>query len=73
MAYARGSVLFARLMIVHDIPVSFICNLQGGRGWEDGGITYVNECDGNDSTRKCDACTVLRRKYMDNVNAGWEN
>jgi len=30
---------------------------------KNGGITYVNECDGND--RKCDACTVLRRKYMD--------
>jgi hypothetical protein len=32
-AYARGfhghcGVLFARLMIAHDIPVSFICILQ---------------------------------------------
>jgi hypothetical protein len=37
---------------------------------KNGGITYVNEWDGNDSTvqgndRKCDACTVTRRKYMD--------
>lgn len=49
-----------------------------GEEWRmrNGGITRVNECDGSDKdkyNRKCDACTVPWRKYIEYMNASSEN